>query len=109
MLDSQPSLDRVFQALTDPTRRLILQRLSGGPATVGELARPLDMTLSAVVQHIQVLEQCGVIRTHKTGRTRHCEMDPNALRAAEHWLTERRTIWERRLDRLGEILAEDDP
>jgi len=109
MLESQPSLDRVFQALTDPTRRTILQRLSGGPATVGELARPLDMTLSAVVQHIQVLEQCGVIRTRKDGRVRRCELDPDALRTAERWLTERRTIWERRLDRLGDILAEDDP
>jgi DNA-binding transcriptional ArsR family regulator len=107
MLESKPSLDRIFQALTDPTRRWILQQLTGGPATVGQLAKPLEMTLSAVVQHIQVLEQCGVISTRKAGRARHCQIDPDALLAAERWLTDRRALWERRLDRLGDILADD--
>jgi DNA-binding transcriptional ArsR family regulator len=104
-----PDLDRVFQALADPGRRLMVDRLSLGPASVSELARPLQMSLAAVVQHVQVLEASGLVRSQKTGRTRTCRIDPAVLRSAEGWLTERRTLWERRLDRLGDYLAEQEP
>jgi DNA-binding transcriptional ArsR family regulator len=106
MLDYAPDLDRVFQALADPGRRLMVERLSRGPASVSELGRPLDMSLAAVLQHVQVLEACGLIRSSKLGRTRTCSINPATLRSAESWITDRRTIVERRLDRLGEYLAE---
>jgi DNA-binding transcriptional ArsR family regulator len=109
MLNQTADLDRVFQALADPGRRLMVERLSLGPASVSELARPLTMSLAAVVQHVQVLEACGLVRSEKIGRTRTCKINPAALRSAEHWITERRTSWERRLDRLGDYLAEDQP
>lgn len=96
----------MFHALADPSRRLMLERLSRGPASVSELARPLTMSLPAVVQHLQVLETSGLVRSQKVGRVRTCRLEPDALRAAERWITERRTGWERRLDRLGEHLAE---
>ena len=99
-------LDRVFQALADPTRRALVDRLTRGPASVSELAEPLPITLAAVVQHLQVLEACGLVRTEKVGRPRTCQIDPAGLRAAEDWLHERRTAWERKLDRLAEILEE---
>jgi DNA-binding transcriptional ArsR family regulator len=99
-------LDRVFQALADPGRRLMVDRLSRGPASVSELGRPLDMSLAAVVQHVQVLEASGLIRSQKIGRTRTCSINPTALRSAESWIAERRTLWERRLDRLGTYLAD---
>jgi DNA-binding transcriptional ArsR family regulator len=105
MLDQAHDLDRVFQALADPSRRLMVERLSRGPASVSELASPLSMTLAAVVQHVQVLEASGLVRTQKIGRVRTCTIEPVVLRTAEHWITERRTSWERRLDRLGEYLA----
>lgn len=108
MLDQVPDLDRVFQALADPSRRLMVERLSRGPASVSELASPLSMTLAAVVQHVQVLEASGLVRTQKIGRVRTCTIEPIVLRTAEHWITERRTSWERRLDRLGEYLARTD-
>jgi DNA-binding transcriptional ArsR family regulator len=103
------SLDRTFQALADPTRRLMVERLSRGPASVTELAEPHDMSLPAVVQHLAVLEASGLVRSEKIGRVRTCRIDPAALRAAESWISERRSVWERRLDRLGEYLAETDP
>jgi DNA-binding transcriptional ArsR family regulator len=106
VLNHQPSLDRVFQALADPTRRAIVERLTLGEAPVSELAKPLAMSLAAVVQHIQSLEQSGLIRTQKIGRVRTCRIEPRTLRAAETWIAQRRTLWEQRLDRLGEILAE---
>ena len=109
MLNHQPSLDRVFQALADPTRRAIVERLTHGATPVSELARPLAMSLAAVVQHLQVLESSGLIVTHKTGRVRTCRVEPRVLRAAEAWIAERRALWERRLDRLGEVLAEPTP
>jgi DNA-binding transcriptional ArsR family regulator len=112
MLNQVADLDRVFQALADPGRRTMLERLSAGPASVSELARPLSMSLAAVLQHVQVLEASGLVRSHKLGRTRTCQLNPVVLRSAEHWITERRTLIERRLDRLGEYLAEresDDP
>src|SRR6202044_3559956 len=106
MLNQVADLDRVFQALADPGRRLMLDRLSQGPASVSELGRPLAMSLAAVVQHVQVLEASGLVRSQKLGRTRTCSLNPAALRPAEHWLSERRSLIERRLDRLGEYLAE---
>jgi DNA-binding transcriptional ArsR family regulator len=111
MLNQSVPLDRVFHALADPSRRGMVERLSRGPASVSELARPLAMSLAAVVQHLQVLEASGLVRSEKVGRVRTCRIEPSALRTAEHWITERRTSWERRLDRLGEVLAEqpDDP
>ena len=106
MLNQVADLDRVFHALADPGRRLMLERLSQGPASVSELGRPLAMSLAAVVQHVQVLEASGLVRTQKTGRTRTCAIDPAALRSAESWIFERRTLWERRLDRLGDYLSD---
>jgi DNA-binding transcriptional ArsR family regulator len=97
----------VFQALADPSRRVMVERLSRGPASVSELAQPLAMSLPAVVQHLQVLETSGLVRSEKVGRVRTCRIEPAALRPAERWINERRTGWERRLDRLGEYLAED--
>jgi len=105
MLNNQPDLDLVFQALSDPARRAMVARLTRGPAPVSELAKPLDMSLSAVVQHLAVLETSGLVRSEKTGRVRTCRIEPKTLRSAEQWITERRTVWERRLDRLGEYLA----
>ncbi len=99
------ALDRVFQALADPTRRQIVERLSRGPASVSELARPLPISLPAVVQHLQVLEASGLVSTTKVGRVRTCRIEPDALSMAERWIAARRTSWERRLDRLGEFLA----
>ena len=99
-------LDLAFQALADPTRRVMVERLSQGPASVSELARPLDMTLSAVVQHLAVLEASGLVRSQKIGRVRTCRIEPQTFTAAERWLSERRASWERRFDRLGAFLAE---
>jgi DNA-binding transcriptional ArsR family regulator len=99
-------IDRVFRALGDGTRRAMLERLSGGPMSVSRLAEPLEMTLAAVVQHLQVLEEAGLVRTEKVGRVRSCRVEAAGLRAAEEWLRARRPEWDRRLDRLGEILAE---
>jgi DNA-binding transcriptional ArsR family regulator len=105
-------LDLVFQALADPSRRGMVERLTRGPASVSELAKPLAMSLPAVVQHLQVLESSGLIRTEKVGRVRTCSIEPEALTVAERWISERRTLWERRLDRLGDYLAanpEEEP
>jgi DNA-binding transcriptional ArsR family regulator len=106
MLNYAPDLDRVFQALADPGRRLMVERLSLGPASVSELGRPLEISLAAVLQHVQVLEACGLIWSSKLGRTRTCSINPAALRSAESWIADRRTMVERRLDRLGRYLAE---
>jgi len=95
----------MFQALSDPTRRVMVERLSRGPASVSELAKPLPISLPAVVQHLQVLEQSGLVRTEKVGRVRTCTLDSGALSLAEQWINERRTQWVRRLDRLGDFLA----
>lgn len=105
MLDQQADLDRVFHALADPGRRLMVERLSRGPASVGELGQPLAISLAAVLQHVQVLEASGLVRTQKAGRTRTCSINPAVMRSAESWIAERRTLTERRLDRLGEYLA----
>jgi DNA-binding transcriptional ArsR family regulator len=109
MLNHSAALDHVFQALADPTRRWMVERLSRGPASVSELAAPLSMSLPAVVQHLQVLETSGLVRSEKVGRVRTCRMHADTLRTAQHWIDERRDNWERRLDRLGDLLAETDP
>ncbi|RYE87009.1 MAG: transcriptional regulator [Hyphomicrobiales bacterium] len=99
------SLDLMFQALADPTRRMMVDRLSRGPASVSELAKPFAMSLPAVVQHLQVLEQSGLVRSEKVGRVRTCTIDSGALSQAEKWINDRRIQWEHRLDRLGDFLA----
>jgi DNA-binding transcriptional ArsR family regulator len=106
MLKYQP-VDDVFRALGDPTRRDLVERLSGGPATVSQLAQPLEMSLSAVVQHLAVLESSGLVSSEKVGRTRTCRLEPLGLRVAEDWFAGQRAEWARRLDRLGDVLAED--
>jgi DNA-binding transcriptional ArsR family regulator len=105
MLDQAVDLGRVFHALADPGRRVMMERLSAGPASVSELGRPLAMSLAAVLQHVQVLEASGLVRSQKAGRTRTCSINPAVLRSAESWIAERRAFVERRLDRLGEYLA----
>jgi DNA-binding transcriptional ArsR family regulator len=106
MLQPSAQLDLTFQALGDPTRRRMVERLSRGPASVSELAEPLSMTLSAVVQHLQVLEASGLVRSEKIGRVRTCRIQTAALRSAEEWISARRASWERAFDRLGELLVE---
>lgn len=108
MQSQQINIDRVFHALGDSTRRAILKKLSEGPVSVSHLARPLNISLPAVVQQLQILEESGLVHTEKAGRVRTCRMEPAALSAAERWISERRSIWEQRFDRLGELLAEPD-
>lgn len=108
MLD-QSRLDRVYHALSDRTRRAIVERLTRGDAPVSELAQPMAMSLAAVVQHVQALEASGLIRTTKTGRVRICSLDRDVLAGAERWLTQRRDFWEQNLDRLAEALGEAAP
>jgi DNA-binding transcriptional ArsR family regulator len=102
-------LDQAFHALADPTRRAVLERLDDGPASVSELAKPFAMTLAGVVQHVQVLETAGLVRTQKVGRVRTVQLDPVGLRSAEDWLAARRTRTEQQLDRLAAVLAEHLP
>lgn len=99
--------DRVFDALGDPTRRALVAQLSRGPMSVSDLGKPFDITLAAVVQHVQVLERSGLVRTEKVGRVRTCWIEPAGLDVAAAWLAERRALWERRLDRLGDVLNEE--
>jgi DNA-binding transcriptional ArsR family regulator len=106
MLNQSPTLDRLFQALADPTRRVMVERLSRGPASVSELAQPLAMSLPAVLQHLQVLEASGLVRSQKVGRVRTCQIERAALRTLEQWIAERQATWEQRFDRLGAFLAE---
>lgn len=108
MLNQEPALDRLFHALADPARRGMVERLSRGPASVSELARPLAMSLPSVMQHLQVLEESGLVRSEKVGRVRTCRIEPEALTAVEQWVAQRRTRWEQRFDRLGKLLAEDE-
>jgi DNA-binding transcriptional ArsR family regulator len=105
MVNKSTALNQLFNALADPARRAMVERLSRGPAPVSELARPLPMSLPAVMQHLEVLEAAGVVRTQKIGRVRTCSLDPGAFHPAEQWIHSRRTQWERRLDRLGGYLA----
>lgn len=105
---SSPSLDRIFYALSDPSRRTIVETLSKKEASVSELAHPLKMSMPAVVQHIQILEESGLIQTSKVGRVRSCKMKPDSLKLVENWLNDRRKFWENNLDRLGEFLESED-
>jgi DNA-binding transcriptional ArsR family regulator len=105
---NHPALDLVFQALADPSRRTMVERLSRGPASVSDLAQPFDMSLPAVMQHLQVLETSGLVRSEKSGRVRMCRIEPRALAAAEGWFTKRRATWERRFDRLEAFLAAEE-
>ena len=105
MLNRSVQLDQMFQALADPSRRAMLERLCKGPASVSDLAKPFEMSLPAVLQHLQVLEQSGLVKTEKIGRVRTCSVETKALRSVEQWITGRRTAWERRFDRLGAFLA----
>jgi DNA-binding transcriptional ArsR family regulator len=100
------TLDLAFQALADPSRRAMVDRLVQGPATVSELAKPLAMSLPGVMQHLAVLEASGLVISEKIGRTRTCRIEPKVLTQAEHWIAERRALWERRLDRLGQFLED---
>ena len=105
MLNESPQLDLAFQALADPTRRGMVARLSRGPASVSELARPLAISLPAVMQHLQMLEASGLVRSEKKGRVRTCRIEPQALGRAERWIAEQRALWEGRLDRLEDYLS----
>jgi DNA-binding transcriptional ArsR family regulator len=105
MLDQPSAAGRIFAALGDATRRGLVERLSRGPASVSELAEPLDMSLAAVVQHVQILEDCGLVATAKVGRVRTCQLAAGGLDPASRWIADRRALWERRLDRLGDFLA----
>ena len=105
MLNDSPKLDRAFQALADPVRRGMLARLSRGPASVSDLARPLPISLPAVLQHLKALEASGLVRSQKRGRVRTVRLEPKALSAAESWIAERRREWEAQLDRLEDYVA----
>jgi DNA-binding transcriptional ArsR family regulator len=102
------AIDASLRALAEPTRRAIVERLSREPASVSDLAKPFDMTRTAVLQHLQVLEKCGLVRSDKVGRVRTCRIEVSGLTVLADWFAERRRLVERRLDRLGEILAEND-
>ena len=103
------TLDAVFRSLADPGRRAMVERLVKGPASVSELAGPLDMSLPAVLQHLAVLEDSGLVSSAKTGRVRTCRIETEVLGTVERWIAERRSTWERRLDRLDEYLARTAP
>src|SRR3569833_1349051 len=104
----RPTIDDVFRALGDPTRRRILEHISTGPSDVSSLSSPLHLTLAAVLQHVQALERSGLITTSKVGRERTCQLNPEGFAAAERWLADRRSLWEKRYDKLGALLEEDD-
>jgi len=107
-LNQRVQIDRVFHALGDPTRRAMIEQLSEGPVSVSRLAKPLAITLAAVVQHLQVLEKSGLVRTEKTGRIRTCRIESKGFSVAERWIVDRRSLWEARFDRLGKLLEEPD-
>jgi DNA-binding transcriptional ArsR family regulator len=106
MPTAKPNIDRIFHALGDPTRRAIVEKLSQRPMSVSQLAGPLDITLAAVVQHLQVLEECGLIRTQKVGRVRTCSIASDGVAVAHQWFLDRRSTWENQLDHLGSLLEE---
>ncbi|MCW6534180.1 ArsR/SmtB family transcription factor [Sphingomonas lycopersici] len=108
MLEYSAQLDMAFHALADGTRRAILERLSRGPASVSELAKPFETSLAAIHQHVQVLEASGLIATEKRGRTRECRISAETIMRVEHWLNERRQLWEQRFDRLGKLLENNE-
>lgn len=104
----RPQIDRLFHALGDPTRRSIVDALVERPASVSKLAEPLGITLTAVMQHLEILEEAGLVHTEKLGRVRVCRLEPGGFGALEQWIREHRTQWEQKLDRLGVILGEED-
>ena len=106
MPNQSTQLNSVFHALADPTRRAVLERLSGGPASTSELAQPFKMALPSFLQHLDVLENCGLVRSRKTGRVRTYQLAPQKLEVAEHWMARQRKMWERRLDQLDNYLQE---
>jgi DNA-binding transcriptional ArsR family regulator len=106
MPNQSTQLNRVFQALADPTRRAVLERLSRGPAAVTELAQPFKMALPSFSQHLDVMERCGLVRSRKSGRVRTYRLAPPPLKAAAHWLEMQRGNWERRLDQLDALLVD---
>ncbi|WP_225412998.1 ArsR/SmtB family transcription factor [Stigmatella hybrida] len=106
MAPQAQQLTRVFQALADPTRRAVLERLSTGPAAMSELARPFQMALPSFAQHLNVLEDCGLVRSRKRGRVRTFQLAPKPLEDAQDWLAQQRAVWERRLDQLDQYLDE---
>jgi DNA-binding transcriptional ArsR family regulator len=106
--ERKAAVHRIFHALSDPTRRAIVERLSEGPMSVTQLALPFEMTLAAVVQHLQILEESGLVRTEKIGRVRTCTMEPKGFSMLEQWIRDRRTAWEKRFDLLDDLLAEPD-
>jgi DNA-binding transcriptional ArsR family regulator len=103
------TVDRLFHALGEPTRRAIVERLSVGPASVSQLAEPLGITVTAVGQHLRVLEGGGLVSSEKRGRVRTCRLEPAGLAAIERWISYCRSSWEARIDRLGDLLDEDQP
>lgn len=105
---SQLQIDRLFHALGDPTRRAILDLLSRGPTSVTRLAEPLGITLTAVAQHLQILEESDLVRTEKVGRVRTCRIEPAGFSLLEQWIKDHRSHWELSLDRLGQFLADED-
>lgn len=108
MKSKRHDIDHVLSALAEPTRRALVERLGAGPASVSDLAKPFGITLAAVVQHLQVLEACKLVRTEKVGRVRTCRLDPAGLDVVERWIDERRSLAERRFDRLAELLGEHE-
>jgi DNA-binding transcriptional ArsR family regulator len=105
---NEVQISRAFHALGDPTRIAIFMRLSRGPVSMSELAKPFDMSLQAIGQHIQLLEKCGLVQTEKIGRTRSCSIRPEGLQRLEKWIAERKSLWQKRLDRLGSVLDNQD-
>ena len=101
----RPRLDPVFRALADPTRRAVLERLARSPATVSDLARQHDMALPSFLQHLQVLDDCGLVRSRKAGRVRTYALVPRPLQQAEEWMAGQRALWERRLAQLDAYLV----
>jgi DNA-binding transcriptional ArsR family regulator len=109
MLKQSDPLDALFAALADPSRRSMIDRLTRGSASMSELAQPLNMSLPAVQQHLNVLKSAGIVSTKKIGRVRSCSLEPDVLSPAQQWIAQRRSLWAGRLDRLGEFLNETDP
>jgi DNA-binding transcriptional ArsR family regulator len=105
---SSLNINALFHALADPNRRAMLEQLSQSPCSVSRLAEPLDISLAAVVQHLKILEDSGLVSSQKHGRVRTCQVQPAALSLVEQWIHQRRALWERRLDRLGDLLEREN-
>lgn len=108
MKNPEFTTDQLFHALGDPTRRAILDALADGPTSVSRLAGPLSITITAVAQHLQILEQCQLVKTEKLGRVRTCRIEPAGFKRLEQWIRDHRLTWENKLERLGDLLAEED-